>query len=915
MSKAIHRKSSPIGADPNDSTWILVRYAKDWAKGRLERLIFDPTRGVLELEPLLPINDRWLPLEPVTDRLGNQFQSDPANHRILHRPCCEAEFQPLDGLGGFGWDTGRLNRPLGLAVNARGWLLVADAGNHRVQVVRPDDGSVVAVLGATDPWGHPASGTATGAMMEPVHAAVDPCSGRIYIADREAGLIHVFDARFVHELSFEPGVIAPDAPSPTAAGTHPRPVAVAVLEDGSIAVLDATRPRLLHMTAEGRPLTDISVESAASLFSGSKPLKARFERTGEAILGPLDGQVYDQKWHRILVDADVPAGSSVSIQTCASNDRDEPTDSLPWAPFQPVGIPLKQVEGVSGEYSRLVLSDVQRWRRTRHGDYQRDRPVVHQFSGDGPASGDAFRIPGAAAVLLRAGDTVRLERGGAAEQLPIHSIQADYQIEFTASGSARIFGAGSQVLLLERKGRPMPGQPRLLYEFGAGESLDLSAADTHGRTNRATLAHALGAFLLEEDAIEISEGGDRIGLGIERVILNDATVTLSQPVGADYSTSTLRLLDTPGRLVAKDLNGFEVHPVLHEGITVRDNIGWEKAAIHLVEPERQTIWLEPGSLGTLVSFENWESFKAEPARSTDIGRYLWIRLQLRGAPTRFGDDAAVRTPAIRALRALMPRLSYLTYLPGVYARPDPDKDPSGAVFLERYLALFEEQFTRFESYYESVSRQLNPEASDPDWLAFLSAWLGLVLDPSWPIERRRQVVREAVGLYKRRGTVEGIRRFVEIFTGRRPELVEGFQRRAAKSLVVGRSGTVGCSTLGGDPCDYNKDAYRFKLFVYLEDGSDQETAGPSMQSLVESIKPAHTEFQLCLLAGHPRVGLQSRVGVDTVLGRNAGGMRIGDSSCPDSRRGNLPGLIRATPPDGLRLAQGGVRCDPGLNLK
>ena len=64
----------------------------------------------------------------------------------------------------------------------------------------------------------------------------------------------------------------------------------------------------------------------------------------------------------------------------------------------------------------------------------------------------------------------------------------------------------------------------------------------------------------------------------------------------------------------------------------------------------------------------------------------------------------------------------------------------GNMFLERLLALFERELTDVEAAYESVSRLLNPEAADDDWLRFLSSWLALVFDPSWPIERRRQLV-------------------------------------------------------------------------------------------------------------------------------------------------------------------------------
>ena len=63
-----------------------------------------------------------------------------------------------------------------------------------------------------------------------------------------------------------------------------------------------------------------------------------------------------------------------------------------------------------------------------------------------------------------------------------------------------------------------------------------------------------------------------------------------------------------------------------------------------------------------------------------------------------------------------------------------------------------------------------------DWLACL---VDLVFDPSWPLERRRALVAEAMALYRTRGTVRGLERYIEIYTGMRPVILEGFLTRSA----------------------------------------------------------------------------------------------------------------------------------------
>jgi DNA-binding beta-propeller fold protein YncE len=88
-----------------------------------------------------------------------------------------------------------LDEPHGLGVDDDGRLYVADTGNGRV--VRLDEfGALVDTIGTADDGGD----LDPGEMMEPVDVAVcpsdavDASAGRIYVADRGADLVHVFEA-------------------------------------------------------------------------------------------------------------------------------------------------------------------------------------------------------------------------------------------------------------------------------------------------------------------------------------------------------------------------------------------------------------------------------------------------------------------------------------------------------------------------------------------------------------------------------------------------------------------------------------------------------------------------------------------------------------------------------------------------
>jgi len=289
------------------------------------------------------------------------------------------------------------------------------------------------------------------------------------------------------------------------------------------------------------------------------------------------------------------------------------------------------------------------------------------------------------------------------------------------------------------------------------------------------------------------------------------------------------------------------------------------------------------------------------------GRYLRLRLVL-------GSDG-MATPTIRSVRIYYPRVSYLDLMPRVYRR-----EPEGARFLEHFLALFEYVFTRVEDRYELFSRQLNPDAAPAGMIDWLGSLIDLCFDPSWSLARRRALVAAAMDLYRRRGTKEGIERYVEIYTGTRPVVVEGFLERPTRPSFLGRRGIVlGCTTRL-DPGDarrlpdetlVDRYAHRFLVYVPLDDECDEAVVLGVVDRIVTQNKPAHTVHRIVPVRAGTPVGM-ARVGLDLVLaGREAvfthlvGCPEPGAPVAPPSILGRdavlgerRPGFLR---PVGLRL--------------
>jgi len=247
------------------------------------------------------------------------------------------------------------------------------------------------------------------------------------------------------------------------------------------------------------------------------------------------------------------------------------------------------------------------------------------------------------------------------------------------------------------------------------------------------------------------------------------------------------------------------------------------------------------------------------------GRFLWARVTLRS------DGTA--TPTLRWLQITYPRVSYLELLPAVYRR-----DPDAGLFAERFLALFERVFTGIEDSYVEFTRQLDPAAAPRDVIDWLAALIDLAFDPSWSLAKRRALVGEAMQLYAMRGTPRGIARYVEIYTGMRPVVIEAFLERPQRPAFLGRPAAIlGCGMpltectprATPDSALYATYAHRFRVYAYLEDPCDEPVVLRVIERIVEVNKPAHAIHEVCAVYPGAQVGVSTSVGIGLVLGAAA----------------------------------------------
>ncbi len=269
------------------------------------------------------------------------------------------------------------------------------------------------------------------------------------------------------------------------------------------------------------------------------------------------------------------------------------------------------------------------------------------------------------------------------------------------------------------------------------------------------------------------------------------------------------------------------------------------------------------------------------------GRYLWFKLILSGNE--------ILSPVINSVTVFFPRISYLDYLPGIY-----QEDSASKGLLERFLAIFESIFYEIDFTIDHISRYFDTSGAPPEFLSWLGSWLDVSIDEDWPEDKKRLFIRNAISLYKKRGTRECLEESIELFTGKKPFVVENFQAAKAckgnisqpcnngktvsfpsqeriffppKGIMVeecpekNTAGNKGKEEPGKEEPLINKlyGTERFGFCVLLADPDLDTTAQSRVRRIIEEQKPAHTSYELKVLEPWFHLDMHTYLGINTVV--------------------------------------------------
>jgi phage tail-like protein len=184
--------------------------------------------------------------------------------------------------------------------------------------------------------------------------------------------------------------------------------------------------------------------------------------------------------------------------------------------------------------------------------------------------------------------------------------------------------------------------------------------------------------------------------------------------------------------------------------------------------------------------------------------------------------------------AVRPHSLYLNFLPAIYTEID---------FVSRFLAIFEKTFEPAVQTLESLWAYLDPLTAPEGMLPFLANWVAWPMDARWNSAQQRRLIKNAVELYRWRGTRKGLRLYLHLYTSLPLDehLAEGDKHISIEEVfqegfVLGNTYVGKDSLLGG--------GRPFHFVVRLRPEYPSPIDEALVRKIIEQEKPAFCSYEL-----------------------------------------------------------------------
>jgi phage tail-like protein len=275
-----------------------------------------------------------------------------------------------------------------------------------------------------------------------------------------------------------------------------------------------------------------------------------------------------------------------------------------------------------------------------------------------------------------------------------------------------------------------------------------------------------------------------------------------------------------------------------------------------------------------------------------VGQHLQLQVELSGD--------GITTPSVRQLRVRFPRESLLQYLPAIYSQPEDQR-----AFLDPFLSIMQTTWSGIERQVDTFERYLDPDSVPAEAMSYLAGWLDLHLEGRWNPEQNRRLLQAMPSLRAKWGTAAGLCAWLRVYLSNLsgvsieqleragiPGIVESFVERrrlmlnrsdtstlcASEALwgpgverrfqvgVFDREGDVELVSDGHPELDlFRRYAHSFRVYIpaaWLRTPDDEAL----IRRAIELQKPVHATYELALVEPRFRLGEQSTIDLDTVIG-------------------------------------------------
>lgn len=187
-----------------------------------------------------------------------------------------------------------------------------------------------------------------------------------------------------------------------------------------------------------------------------------------------------------------------------------------------------------------------------------------------------------------------------------------------------------------------------------------------------------------------------------------------------------------------------------------------------------------------------------------------------------------------------PLTRYLEFLPQIYREID---------FLGRFLQIFEATLEPDIQILSNLWAYLDPLTAPKGMLEFLAYWMGWEILPYLSLEQQRNLIRNALEIYRWRGTRRGLRFYLHLATDlplddHQPNEEDkhiGFSEFFSRGLVLGETRLEFDAVLGG--------VRPFHFTVCLRPDPDRFVDEQLVRTIIEQEKPAFCTYDLLIASG------------------------------------------------------------------